>query len=107
MINLIIHTFQLIVLQLIIHVVDRITRLPRNSTPPEVMRILREKIFGVSRTIPWGDTIWGYYLGVGSSASNVSPKLRSCIFFLGGFPLRDPGLEVGTRTEGRDRVPQR
>jgi len=42
MLSLIIRTFQLIVLQLIIHTVDRITRLPRNSTPPEVMRILRE-----------------------------------------------------------------
>jgi len=44
MFSLVVRTFQLIVLQLIIHTVDRITRLPRNSPPPEVMRILRENM---------------------------------------------------------------
>ncbi len=44
MLSLIFHSFQLAVFQLIILIVDRISRLPRNSTPPEVMRILRENM---------------------------------------------------------------
>ena len=44
MLSLIVRTFQLIVFQIVICTVDRITRLPRNSTPPEVMRILRENM---------------------------------------------------------------
>jgi hypothetical protein len=44
MLSLIVRTFQLAVFQVIIRTVDRISRLPRNSTPPEVMRILRENM---------------------------------------------------------------
>jgi transposase InsO family protein len=44
MISLIARTFQLCVYNLLICFVDRITRLPRNSSPPEVMRILRENM---------------------------------------------------------------
>ena len=44
MLSLITRTFQLVIFQLVIQTVDRITRLPRNSTPPEVMRILLENM---------------------------------------------------------------
>ena len=44
MLSLVARTFQLVVLHFTICAVDRITRLPRNSTPPEVMRIPRENM---------------------------------------------------------------
>jgi len=37
-------TIQFLVFHALIRVVDRISRLPRNSTPPEVMRLMRENI---------------------------------------------------------------
>lgn len=44
MLSLTVRTFQLIIYNLLICVADRVSRLPRNSTPPEVMRILRENM---------------------------------------------------------------
>ena len=44
MLSLIARTFQLYAYNLLICVADRVSRLPRNSTPPEVMRILRENM---------------------------------------------------------------
>ena len=44
MISLIFRIFQFFIYHLLISVIDRISRLPRGSNPPEVMRILRENI---------------------------------------------------------------
>ncbi len=44
MLSLVARTFQLAVFHLIISTADRLSRLPRNSSPPEVMRILRENM---------------------------------------------------------------
>ena len=44
MISLVFRTTQFIAYHLLISTVDRISRLPRNSNPPEVMRLLRENI---------------------------------------------------------------
>ena len=38
------HALEFLAYHLIISVVDRVSRLPRNSTPPEMMRLLRENI---------------------------------------------------------------
>ena len=38
------HALEFLAYHLIISVVDRVSRLPRNSTPPEMMRLLRENV---------------------------------------------------------------
>ena len=44
MLSVFFHTLEFLAYHLIISVVDRVSRLPRNSTPPEMMRLLRENI---------------------------------------------------------------
>ena len=44
MLSLVFRTAQFTAYHLLVSAVDRISRLPRNSNPPEVMRLLRENI---------------------------------------------------------------
>ncbi len=44
MLSIFLHSLEFLAYHLIISVVDRVSRLPRNSTPPEMMRLLRENI---------------------------------------------------------------
>ena len=44
MLSLAFRTFEFLVYHLLIVVVDRVSRLPRGSNPPEVMRLYRENL---------------------------------------------------------------
>ena len=44
MLSVVFHAMEFLAYHIIISFVDRVSRLPRNSTPPEMMRILRENI---------------------------------------------------------------
>ena len=44
MLSIFLHSLEFLAYHIIISAVDRVSRLPRNSTPPEMMRLLRENI---------------------------------------------------------------